>query len=67
MPPQDFDLHSAELLDGLDPEVRTIAVVRLLGHTNREIATALGCTERKVERKLNLSGSSGNRSWGCRL
>src|SRR5947208_1321429 len=47
--PQEFDLHSAELLDGLDPELRKIAVLRLLGHTNREVAAALGWTERKVE------------------
>jgi DNA-directed RNA polymerase specialized sigma24 family protein len=50
----DFDLHSAELLDALEPELRTIAVFRLLGHTNWEIATALGCTERKIERKLHI-------------
>jgi DNA-directed RNA polymerase specialized sigma24 family protein len=54
LPPQEFDLHSAELLDGLGPELRTIAVLRLLGHTNREIAASLGCTERKIERKLAL-------------
>jgi len=52
--PQDFDLHSGELLDALDPELRKIAVLRLLGHTNREIAGTLNCTERKVERKLHL-------------
>lgn len=55
LPPQEFDLVAAELLDALDPECRTIAVMRLFGHTNREIAEALGCTERKVERKLNLT------------
>lgn len=50
----DFDLYSAELLDGLEPEPREIAVLRLLGFRVREIAERLGCTERKVERKLNL-------------
>ena len=54
LPPQVFDLYSAELLDALEPEARTIAVMRLLGHTNREIAESLGCTERKVERQMNL-------------
>jgi RNA polymerase sigma factor (sigma-70 family) len=49
----DFDLHCAELLDQLQPDLREFAVLRLLGHRNREIAELLGCTERKVERKLN--------------
>ena len=53
-PAQEFDLHSAELLEALDPELRRIAVLRLLGHTNREIAGVLECTERKIERKLHL-------------
>jgi len=47
-------LHSEELLDQLDSELREFALLRLLGFRNREIADRLGCTERKVERKLNL-------------
>lgn len=54
VPAADFDLVSEEMLAGLDEEQRTIALLRLLGHTNREIAVHLNCTERKVERKLNL-------------
>lgn len=54
LPAADFDLCSEELLSVLDDESRTIAVLRLLGHRNREIAEQLGCTERKIERKLNL-------------
>lgn len=54
VPTADFDLHSAELLESLEPELRTIAVYRLLGHTNREIAENLDCTERKIERKLHI-------------
>jgi DNA-directed RNA polymerase specialized sigma24 family protein len=54
LPPPIFDLYAAELLDDLDPESRTIALMRLLGHTNGEIAGSLGYTERTVERKLNL-------------
>lgn len=50
----EFDLHSEELLLSLDEELRPFAVYRLLGHTNREIADAEHCTERKVERKLHL-------------
>lgn len=50
----DFDLNCAELLDELDEESRMIAVLRLLGYRNREIADQLDCTERKIERKLSL-------------
>ena len=35
-----------------DPELRQIALARLEGFTNREIADRLDCTERSVERKL---------------
>lgn len=49
-----FDLHCEELLNKLEPELREFAVLRLLGYRNAEIAAAHGCTERKVERKLNL-------------
>ena len=50
----DFDLTSAEMLAGLGDDLRPFAVLRLLGYRNREIADAMDCTERKVERKLNL-------------
>lgn len=49
-----FDLHCEELLNRLEPELREFAVLRLLGYRNAEIAALHGCTERKVERKLNL-------------
>jgi RNA polymerase sigma factor (sigma-70 family) len=35
-----------------DPELRKIALWRLEGYTNREIADRLDCTERSVERRL---------------
>ncbi len=54
LPAAEFDLHCEELLARLDPELRAFAVLRLLGHTNAEIARMHDCTERKVERKLNL-------------
>lgn len=54
LPPADFDLHCEELLAQLEPELREFAVLRLLGYRNREIAEMHDCTERKVERKLNL-------------
>jgi RNA polymerase sigma factor (sigma-70 family) len=36
-----------------DPELRQIALWRLEGYTNREIAAKLDCTERSVERRLS--------------
>lgn len=50
----DFDLHCEELLAKLEPELREFAVLKLLGYRNREIAELHDCTERKVERKLQL-------------
>ena len=50
----DMDLVCTELLELLEPELRTHAMLRLMGHKNREIAEQLTCTERKVERKLQL-------------
>jgi RNA polymerase sigma factor (sigma-70 family) len=50
----DFDQQCEELLSQLEPELRQFAVLRLLGYRNREIAAMYDCTERKVERKLNL-------------
>jgi RNA polymerase sigma factor (sigma-70 family) len=35
-----------------DPELRRVALWRLEGYTNREIADRLDCTERSVERRL---------------
>jgi DNA-directed RNA polymerase specialized sigma24 family protein len=54
LPPADFDCHCEDLLNQLEPELRQFAVLRLLGYRNREIAEMHDCTERKVERKLNL-------------
>lgn len=59
----DFDLHTEELLQQLDPELRMYALLRLLGHSNKEIATLQDCTERKVERKLNLIRLRWQREW----
>lgn len=50
----DFEITCAEMLEQLDPELRVFAMLRLMGSKNREIAEQLGCTERKVERKLQL-------------
>lgn len=50
----DFAMTCEELLEQLEPDLRVFVVLRLMGAKNREIAEQLGCTERKVERKLNL-------------
>ena len=43
------------LLDLLgDDELRSIAVLKMEGHTNEEIAEQLGCSLSKVERRLRL-------------
>ena len=63
LPAEEFDLHCEELLDQLDPEQREIALLRLLGFRNREIADRLACTERKVERKLNLIRLTWESAW----
>lgn len=53
-PLEGMDLICEELLQMLDTDLRAFALLRLMGHKNREIAEELGCTERKVERKLQL-------------
>lgn len=50
----DFAMTCEELVGQLEPDLQTFALLRLMGSKNREIAEQLGCTERKVERKLNL-------------
>ena len=35
-----------------DPELRQIAMLRLEGYTNREIADRFDCTERSIERRM---------------
>jgi DNA-directed RNA polymerase specialized sigma24 family protein len=59
----DFDLHVAELLEQLEPSLREFAVLRAMGFTNREIAKRLECTERKVERKLQLIRLAWETQW----
>lgn len=54
VPAQDFDLICEELLNQLDDEERSVALLRLMNHTNREIAGQLGFSVSKVERKLRL-------------
>lgn len=48
----DLDLNCVELLAALNDEHREIAVLRLFGYLNSEIAQLLDCSERSVERKV---------------
>ena len=50
--PVEIDISSTELLNQLNSELREIAVLRLLGYLNRDIASQLGSSERTIERKL---------------
>jgi DNA-directed RNA polymerase specialized sigma24 family protein len=44
-----------QLLEQLhDAELRAIAVAKMEGHSNAEIAAQLNCSERTIERRLNL-------------
>lgn len=52
MPMQEFDLRCEEMLLVLPEQLREIALLRLMGHTNVEIARMLECTERRIQRKL---------------
>lgn len=54
LPTHDTDLICEELLLALTDSARPFALLRIVGHTNAEIAGQLACTERKVERKLQL-------------
>jgi len=49
-----LDLLCTEMVEMLDVDLRSFALLRLMGYKNREIAREFGCTERKVERKLQL-------------
>ncbi len=49
----DLDLNSVELLEALSDELREIAILRLFGYRNGEIAELWNCSERSIERKLN--------------
>ena len=54
LPTQDFDLHCEELITKLaDEELGTIALAKLMGYTNKELAERFECTERRIERKLH--------------
>jgi DNA-directed RNA polymerase specialized sigma24 family protein len=49
-----IELLCSELFDLLDDELKGFAALRMMGYNNREVAVLLDCSERKVERKLQL-------------
>ncbi|MFN0055062.1 MAG: ECF-type sigma factor [Planctomycetales bacterium] len=49
-----LDLLCRDLFGLLDEQLRGIAALRMMGHTHREIADLLSCSERRIERKLQL-------------
>ncbi|MBT6154952.1 MAG: hypothetical protein HOH82_09740 [Planctomycetaceae bacterium] len=51
---EDFDLTCEEMLLELDDVQRSIALMRMMNHTNAEIATLLTLSVSSVERKLRL-------------
>jgi RNA polymerase sigma factor (sigma-70 family) len=54
LPTQELDLQAAELMEGLPADLQELAMLRLMGHSTQEIARELDCTQRKVQRKLEL-------------
>jgi RNA polymerase sigma factor (sigma-70 family) len=54
LPTQELDVQAAELLEALPADLQELAVLRMLGYSTLEIAQQLDCTQRKVQRKLEL-------------
>lgn len=54
LPTDDLDRLAAELLEGLPADFQELVMLRLLGHSTQEISQQLDCTQRKVQRKLEL-------------
>lgn len=63
LPTQELDVQAAELVAALPADLQELAVLRLLGHSTKEIADQLDCTQRKVQRKLELV----RMKWECSL
>lgn len=54
VPAQDFDLLCEECLERLDAQLRDVAILKILGKENTEIAECLNCSLRTVQRSLQL-------------
>jgi DNA-directed RNA polymerase specialized sigma24 family protein len=52
-------------LEALDEELRLVAVAKMEGHSNAEIAARLGVVERTVERRLGLIRACWNENEGA--
>lgn len=49
-----FDAFCSDLFGLLEEDLQGFAALRMMGYTNEEVARMLDCSERKVERKLQL-------------
>jgi RNA polymerase sigma factor (sigma-70 family) len=54
LPTQELDVQATELMETLPAELQELAMLRLLGYSTKEISEQLDCTQRKVQRKLEL-------------
>ncbi|MDA1049941.1 MAG: sigma-70 family RNA polymerase sigma factor [Planctomycetota bacterium] len=54
LPTQEFDLIVEEMLLQLDDDLRMIALLKLMGYQDKEIADMLDCVERTVRRRTQL-------------
>jgi RNA polymerase sigma factor (sigma-70 family) len=54
LPAPECDAICEDLLSQLDESLRRIALLKLAGHSNAEIATSQQCHERTIERKLQV-------------
>lgn len=54
LPTHELDVQAAELVETLPDDLQELAVLRLLGYSTKEISDQLDCTQRKIQRKLEL-------------
>ena len=54
LPTQELDVQAADLLETLPTDLQELTMLRLMGYSTKEIADQLDCTQRKVQRKLEL-------------
>ena len=54
LPTQELDLQAAEMMETLPADLQELTMLRLLGYSTEEIAEKQDCTQRKVQRKLEI-------------
>ncbi len=54
LPTQELDVQAAELVETLPADLQELAMLKLLGYSTKEISDRLDCTQRKIQRKLEL-------------